>query len=118
MKKKIILTVFIVCALLLVFAAIVIMNSNGVKEYNSEVLQSTIDVPLFAFGFDESRGDDDTVQLEFFMFGTESHIVKQLSGLYKTNNGDSDGLDAFDFMQWSVNDMKICKHVIIVYRNA
>ncbi len=116
MKKKITLSVCIVCAMLLVFVAIV-MNSNGVKEYNSEVLQSTIDVPLFAFDFDESRGDD-TVQLEFFMFGTESHIVEQLVRLYETNNGDNDGLDAFDFMQWSVNDMKICKHIIIVYQNA
>ena len=95
----------------------VVMNNTGVKKYDSEVLQKEIDVPLFSFGFTETQGDD-TVQIEFYMIGSETHIIAQIDKLYNTNNNDGDGLDAFDFMQWSVNDDTLYKHIVIVYEKV
>lgn len=116
MKKKVLLLACIISIIFLGFITIII-NGTGVRKYYSEVLQNTIDIPKFAFGIKESQGDD-TVQVEFIMFGNQSHIVEQISNLYTTDNGDNDGLCAYDFMEWSVNDEKMYNHIVIVYEKV
>ena len=115
-NKRIIFSICMFCVIVLVLLAVV-MNSTGVRKYNSEVLQNEIDVPLFSFCFTERQGDD-TVQIEFYMIGSETQIVTQVDKLYNTHNDDGDGLDSFDFMQWSVNDNKLYKHIVIVYEKV
>ncbi|MEE1155367.1 MAG: hypothetical protein UH241_09450 [Acutalibacteraceae bacterium] len=116
MKKKILLLISGFCVLIFGFIFI-ITNGEGVGQYYSEALQSTIDVPRFAFGIKETEYEN-TVQLEFIMFGDEPHIIQQLSNLYENPNSNNNNLGGFEFMQWSINDEKLYKHITLVYEQT
>lgn len=111
MKKKIILGVCSSIIVLLVILFLIITNGTGVKMYYSNKLKNTIEIPRYSFFVDEMEGDD-TWQLEFIMFGEEEHIIQQLQKLYNVND---DIINGYKFMQWSVNEEKIYKLVIVAY---
>lgn len=92
---------------------LLVTNGTGVKKYYSNMLNSNIEIPKYSFFIDETAGDD-TYQLEFVMFGKEEHITEQLYKVFD-NNENNNNVNEYRFSQWSVNDEKTYKLVVIVY---
>ena len=69
MKKKVLLLICTISIIILVFFTIAI-NGTGARKHYSNALQSTIDIPRFAFGIEKTQGAD-TVQVEYIKILTK-----------------------------------------------
>lgn len=61
MKKKIVLGAGLIIAILLIVSIALVTHSVGTKKYYSNILSSNIEIPKYAFGVDETTGEDTIV---------------------------------------------------------